>query len=258
MWKCIFVRLVIQFPFGLTKPCLTYSVVSTRGLSASATLIAYSCKAYYQKFSRHKNSHKYKSSISLIFCTFCCRHANRYLYRMDWNSLYWNLRAITIAWIVPKTTTFQGTFSYQKPALLQQPYTKRYFLCSDGYYSHAAFVQTLILYPFAHLLFTSITSRMFSPKRFRFSFTSLALYSLVRFCKRLSKPLNLYQRLFQIAFPLLSQQPNLEPFLVTIHSIRSLARSLAERFNFFILLFSFSSLAIFNSTSFYFNALIPW
>ncbi len=105
------------------------------------------------------------------------------------------LFVITILEFIPKLRPFRELFQLiESPLHYQQPYASLYFLCSDIDFSQPSFSDSNFLYPFAHLLFISITLTHFfclGLKRFRFSFTSpVALYSCPFFCKRFSKLLN--------------------------------------------------------------------
>ncbi len=119
----------------------------------------------------------------MIFAHFCCRHTNRY--HVGWIELpiYCSICiAITILEFIPKLR-LSGTF---QPALCIASTTLyKLALCSDRLL--AAFIfQTLILYPFAHCVFISITTHSVLASNAG-SALLVSLIFHVRFLKRLSK-----------------------------------------------------------------------
>ncbi len=169
---------LFQFPFRQQEtPCLTYSVrVHPRGflsLSASTNVLSVLLQGLLSKvFLGIKTHYKYKSSLMIFLHIFVV--GMQIVIMSDGCKLFILFKiciAITIPWIYPKTKTFLRNFSTLSKALcalLQQPLCKPLFSFVQIVIDFSQLIQTLILYPFAHLLFISIilTHFLFSLKRF--------------------------------------------------------------------------------------------
>ncbi len=171
MWKCIFVRLIYSISlWSNKKPLLDVLCrVPPEGLSASrlARPKRTLARLIVKVFLSYKNSLQIQIINFMIFIFFFIfvvgMHKSLAIMSDSWNSLYCSKICIANnSWIyVPKTRLPFRNFSATpiSPALLQQPYASLYSLCSDSYWLLAAFhFQTLILYPFAHLLFISLNN----------------------------------------------------------------------------------------------------